>query len=213
MGSILNLLFPRKCVLCQKLLSREESAICPECDKEHPFRSPGKTKLRFIDSWYTLWNYREDVRESIHRYKFSGRQNYAGCYGQLLARNLPDDAEWDVITWVPVSRRRSASRGYDQGKLLAQALSRELEIPERKLLWKIRNTVPQSSLQGEASRRANIIGAYICKNESEVSGKRILIVDDVLTTGATACECAKVLRIAGAESVSLATVAAAARIK
>ncbi len=213
MRSVLNLLFPRKCVLCQAILKWNEANICRSCGKDHTPRPKGKKKLRYIDDWYGLWHYQGKVRESIHRYKFSGRQNYAQSYAALLADQLQADPSWDVITYVPISRRRYKSRGYDQGRLLAEGLGRELKIKAMPLIKKIAETETQSRLQGEAQRRANVIGVYRCVHIEQIRGKHILLVDDVLTSGATACECAKELKMTGASSVFLATVAASPALK
>ncbi len=213
MKSILDLLYPRKCVLCQKLLTWDEEAICPICAAEYQPRPVGKTKLRFIDGWYSLWRYQDQVRESIHRFKFSGRQNYGKIYARLLATQLLEKGTWDIVTGVPISRSRYKSRGYDQGRLLAQGLASELGIPEIQLLRKILDAKPQSTIHGEAHRRANVLGAYVVRNEKSLKGKRILLVDDVLTTGSTASECARTLKTAGADTVYLVTVAVASGMK
>lgn len=120
-----------------------------------------------------------------------------------------ENARFDLLTWVPISTRRRWRRGYDQGKLLAQALGKELSVQPYALLKKQRNNRPQSELGDASQRRANVLGIYRCVEPELVRGKRVLILDDVLTTGATAGECARVLLTAGAAEVSCATVAAA----
>ncbi|MBR4864596.1 MAG: ComF family protein [Oscillospiraceae bacterium] len=113
----------------------------------------------------------------------------------------------DVITWAPVSFLRRFNRGYDQAELIAVALGKELGIPVKRLLKKQRHTRAQSTLNGASERKANIQGAYRAINIADIPGKNILLVDDVLTTGATSNECARILKTAGAESICLATVA------
>jgi predicted amidophosphoribosyltransferase len=92
---------------------------------------------------------------------------------------------------------------------LAQALGKELSLPVVRTLKKIRHTPPQSTLGHAPQRRANVLGAYRIAAPAEIAGKRIILLDDVVTTGATASECAKVLLTAGAKEVLLATVAVA----
>ena len=113
------------------------------------------------------------------------------------------------MTWVPVSTLRKLRRGYDQSALLAKALGKELGTEPVSTLKKIRNNKTQSSLRDSAHRRANVLGAYRVINADAVRGKRILLVDDVFTTGATAGECARMLLTAGAKEVHCAAIAAA----
>lgn len=118
--------------------------------------------------------------------------------------------EYDLVTWVPLSRRRLRERGYDQARLLARSTARELGLPLTPTLHKQRNTQPQSGTGDAAKRRANIAGAYRMKQGADVTGKRVLLMDDIVTTGATLSECARVLGKAGAEQVVCATVARSA---
>ena len=207
---LMELLFPPKCILCGGLLKREETDLCRRCRREAPWYGNRKRKAQFLDSFAAVWYYEEYPRKSILRYKFSGKRCYAPAYGRLLAAKLLEmpDLTYDCITWVPVSRLRRFARGYDQGQLLAEAVSRELGIASQCLLKKIRHNRRQSGIHGEALRRANVMGVYRVTDAEAVRGKRILLVDDVMTTGATAGECARMLRSAGAKEVHCAALAA-----
>ena len=208
---LLNLLFPRKCILCRKLLEKEETDLCRKCRVEAPEYPVRKENLQFLDSFTAVWYYEEDVRSSLLRYKFNGLQTYADSYGRLLAMKLlqAHPEGFDCLTWVPISPMRRFKRGYDQVELLAKAVGRELGMTPVPLLRKVRHNRPQSSLRDAAKRRANVLGAYRERNREQITGKRILLLDDVLTTGATAGECARVLLTAGAKEVHCAAVAAA----
>ena len=116
---------------------------------------------------------------------------------------------FDILTWVPVSPLRRITRGYDQAQLLAEAVSLELGMMPACTLRKVRHNRAQSGISGQARRRANVLGAYKLNPGQELRGKRILILDDVITTGATAGECARVLLTAGAKEVHCGCVAAA----
>ena len=111
---------------------------------------------------------------------------------------------------MPLSRKRLRERGYDQARLLAKATAKALGMPLTPTLYKQRNTQPQSGTGDAAKRRANITGAYRMKKGADVTGKRVLLIDDIVTTGSTLLECARVLGKAGAEQVVCATVARAA---
>ena len=115
----------------------------------------------------------------------------------------------DVLVWVPVSWQRRLARSYDQVELLARVISKELGIPVVRALKKIRHTPPQSSLKTAAERRANVLGAFRVVLPEAVAGKRVILLDDVITTGATLSECGRVLNLAGAAQIHGAALAVA----
>lgn len=211
MDLLRRLLFPPKCVLCRKLLEKNETDLCTACRVDSPHCAHDRRKFPFIDDWTSVWYYEGKPRESILRFKFSGARHYAPAYGRALALALeerfPDG--FDVLTWVPTSRLRRLRRGYDQVELLAAAVGTELAAAPQKTLQKQRNNPPQSGIHGRAERRANVLGVYRAVKPEQFAGKRVLLLDDVVTTGATAGECARVLLTAGAQQVILGTLAAA----
>ena len=167
-------------------------------------------KLPFLDGWTAVWYYEGAVRRSLLRYKFHGARSYADCYGRMLAmktqQNWPEGV--DVLTWVPVSTLRKLRRGYDQVELLAEAVGSELGLTPVRVLKKIRHNKPQSGIVGQAQRKANVLGVYRVIAPELIRGKRILLLDDIVTTGATVGECARVLLTAGASEVYCGAVAA-----
>jgi len=205
------LLFPPKCVLCGKLLEDRETDLCGQCRRETRSHNTGNIKLPYLAKWTSLWYYEGNVRQSILRYKFHHRRGFASAYGRLLAMKLAgEDWNYDVLTWVPISALRKLRRGYDQVELLARALGQELGTPPQRTLIKYRNNPPQSRQGDAAHRRANVLGVYRCPDGELVRGKRVLLLDDILTTGATAGECARILLTAGAKEVLFASLAASA---
>lgn len=207
---ILNILFPPKCVLCGKLLSGDQTDFCFDCrmdTKPYPHR---KRSVQFLDSFTAVWYYERYVRKSLLRYKFGGKRNYAPAYGRILAmklyREYPEG--FDCLTWVPVSPWRRMTRGYDQVELLAEAVSGELGIPAVPMLKKVRHNRRQSGIRDEATRKANVLGAYRALHPQSTYGRKILLLDDILTTGATASECGRMLKNAGAKEVHCAAIAA-----
>lgn len=207
----LSLIFPPKCVLCRCLLTGGETDFCQNCQRNAP--ETGKTNFRFsfLAGWTAVWYYKGDARKSLLRYKFSGRRNYAPAYGRRLAMHLQKEGltDYDVLTFVPIAPVRRFFRGYDQVELLSNALGKELDMIPIRTLRKIRNTPPQSGIRDASHRRANVLGAYRAYEPENIHNKRILLLDDVITTGATASECARVLLTAGAKEVFCATMAVA----
>ena len=207
---ILQLLFPPKCVLCRKLLQPQETDLCAQCRADTPEANAAKRKFPHLANWTALWYYEGDVRASILRYKFRGSRSYCCSYGRLLAMKLlQEDLSFDILTWVPISPRRKFRRGYDQVELIARAAAKELGMPLTPTLRKVRHNRPQSTMKDAAARRANVLGVYRVIDPEAVAGKRILLLDDILTTGATLSECARILLTAGAKEVNCATVAVA----
>ena len=210
---LLDLLYPPRCVFCHDFLETSGDGLCAHCRTGLPFaQNGGRQRFSFVRACVSPLNYEGDVRASLLRYKFGGATGYAKVYGRLVANTVRAElaGEYDLVTWVPLSHKRLRERGYDQARLLAKATAKELGLPLTPTLHKQRNTQPQSGTGDSAKRRANIAGAYRMKRSADVTGKRILLMDDIVTTGATLSECARVLGKAGAEQVVCATVARSA---
>lgn len=215
---ILSLLFPERCTLCHKILTEDVTVLCRSCAVNAPYfpakaftpNSSRKRPYPFLDSFTAVWYYEGDVRRSLLRYKFHHSSFLAPKYAQLLTSQIQkQDVSFDCITWVPVSRLRKMTRGYDQSQLLAESVAKELGMEAVPLLVKIRNTRKQSTIRTHEARNANVLGAYRPINPEQIRGKSILLIDDILTTGSTAGECAKTLLTAGAKQIHCAAVAAA----
>ena len=204
LDAVLDLLFPPKCIFCGKLLRRPGDAACPNCRADLPENSHPKP-VRFTEGCDAPLRYEGVVRSSLLRFKFGGRPFYAAVYGPMLAGCVTlRDA--DLVTFVPVSRLRRFSRGYDQAELLARETAKTLGLPCAPTLTH-RHTKRQSRMRDAAARRANVSGAFSLRPGTDVAGKRILLIDDICTTGATMAEAARVLRTAGAECVRGAVLA------
>ncbi|MBO7184186.1 MAG: ComF family protein [Oscillospiraceae bacterium] len=208
-------LYPDKCVLCGKLLQKQETDLCRSCRIDAPECPVNRSKYPYLNSWIALWYYEDKVRRSLLHYKFYGKRHYANAYARLLGMKLlrEEKLDVDVITWVPISQKRKRQRGFDQVELLADKLGQELRTEPMPLLKKIRNNAVQSGIVGQAERRANVLGVYQVIDPEKIEGKRILLLDDILTTGATVGECARVLLTAGAKEVHVAVIAAARQHK
>lgn len=210
---LLDLLFPPRCVFCGHILDRDGAAPCPACQKSLPWLTDAaaEQKLEFCRLCVSPLRYQDRVRDSLRRYKFSGQRGYCRVYGPLLAQCVHDhlNGQYDLITWVPLSARRLRSRGYDQARLLAEHAAKELGAAAVSTLRKVRHTTAQSGLDDEAARRANVLGAYAVTAPERIQGRRVLLIDDIVTTGSSLSECARALLTAGAEEIVCATVARA----
>lgn len=201
--SFLDLLFPPKCPFCGKV--GETRGICPNCRKALSW-TEGDQGLRSLPGGTVcaapLW-YEDLVRDGLLRFKFQGASAAAEPLGELIAQCAAErfSGEFDVVTWVPVSRRRLRKRGYDQAQLLAESACRVWGVKPERLLRKIQDNPAQSGLTEAAARRANVLGVYEAAEPDHLQGKRVLLVDDICTTGATLAECARTLRTAGAAKV------------
>lgn len=180
------------------------------CQDKLPLtQSGGRQKGDFFSDCVSAVYYEKDIRQAILRYKFSGIPAYAHAFGELTASCIYEnmDEEYDFISWVPLSPDRKRGRGYDQTRLLAEQTAKLLCRPLIPTLRKKRGVRPQSKTGSPERRRANISGAYRVIDPARVNGKRILLIDDIVTSGSTLSECAKTLLLAGAEDVLCATLA------
>lgn len=207
--AVKDLLFPGKCLLCGRLLADAQTDLCADCRSNAPYCGDRHKTIPFVDKWEAVWYYEEQVRESLLRYKFSGKAHYAQAYGRFLALRISQrfGDGFDVLTYVPASARRRFSRGYDQVRLLAQAVGDELGCGFVKTLRKVRHNVAQSSIKEDERRRANVLGVYRVRAPDLIRGKRVLLLDDIITTGSTVSECAKTLKLSGATEVLCAAMA------
>ncbi len=151
---------------------------------------------RFLDGLFVFSDYQSPLREMLHHVKFSGNPRLAFWMGQLLTK--VDFPQADAIVPVPLSKGRLIKRGFNQSLLMAEVVSRHRQVPLREgLLRKVRDIPPQSLLSGQRRLR-NPVGAF------RVVGRppsRVLLLDDVYTTGATMNECARALKEAGSKEV------------
>ena len=206
---LLDLLYPPKCVICGKLLEKQ-GPVCPRCLDSLPEYDGAAPQVRFTEAGAVSFYYEGALRESFLRFKFGGAAHYAAVYGAWMAHTIEDKraGRFDTLTWAPVSRRRRRSRGYDQSELLCREIAKRLGLEPVRLLRKTRNPPAQSTMADPAGRRANVSGAYEPERAARLDGRRVLLIDDIVTTGATLAECSRVLRTAGALDVVYAAFAA-----
>ena len=210
LSAFLDILFPPRCVFCRSFLRGGEKLICDKCADALPYTGAGDGKT---GDFFTVCEaplfYEGTVRDSLLRFKFKGATTYSKAYGALLAACIRErlSGKYDLISWVPLSSKRLKERGYDQSMLLAMAAALELDDVAVCTLDKVRDVEKQSTVGSAEKRRANISGAYRAADPELVNGRRILLIDDIVTTGSTLSECARTLLEAGAAEVVCAAVA------
>lgn len=222
-----RVLYPRgaSCQICGEYrMADAYTALCPDCMKAmDELRVPASAcdrclfpvrrgkgcamcssgRMKHIDRSYAPFCYRMQVRKLIHEFKFEHNASFLHYLADQMGNALTERT-FDLIAPVPLHKKRLEDRGLNQAMLLAERLSRRLQIPAKEILQRTVYHKPQSETP-LAQRRKNVENAFRCI--CDLTGKRILLVDDVRTTGSTADACAKVLKMAGAERVCLCTVA------
>ncbi len=167
-----------------------------------------------FDAAYSFGFYENELRKLIQLFKYGRIATLSAPLGRLLGRALPREQNFDVIVPMPLHWRKRWQRGFNQAELLAREISRRTHIPLRHALRRVKNTASQAGLTS-AKRRHNVSGAFQAsrraKNRGWLDGRAILLIDDVMTTGATAASCARALKRAGARHVTLLTLARADR--
>ncbi len=200
---LLSLLYPEKCGRCGVPLSDGQRFLCENCltDGEYyfyqSFSTPG------VDAADAPLLYKDFVRRALQAYKFRGRRSYADWFAARVGDCLEgyfDEWKPDCITFVPVSFGRWMRRGYNQSALVARLVAKRFGLPCERMLRKVRHTQVQSSLPHEA-RAENVKDAFAARHGVRIEGMRVLLLDDVATTGSTAAACAKALRDGGAVAV------------
>jgi len=188
------------CAVCNTPFVNEfpldEEGVCAAC----------RSGLRGFDHAMCFGNYEGNLRGLVHLFKYSGMKPLAEPLGRLMERVLPVEESFDAVVAVPLHWRRRWERGFNQAELLGAYVAKRRAIPLIRALQRRRATAVQAGL-ASAGRRRNVAGAFAMRRGVKIEGRKILLVDDVMTTGATARACAAALKRGGAGSVSLLTLA------
>lgn len=230
---ILDLIFPRRCPVCDKIIGVDGAMVCPSCRdklkvvKEPLCRKCGKElhddtaeycldcrkRTHFFDEGAALYEY-ASVRDSIYRFKYMGRQEYKEFYGKEIVRHLGRKMRiWraDALVPVPIHKSRMQKRGYNQAQLLAEEIGKRTGIPVLSdYIVRIKKTAPQKALNPK-DRQNNLKKAFKI-GRNDVKLKTIIIVDDIYTTGSTIDEVAKQCRSMGIEKIYFVVLAMRNRI-
>ena len=216
--------YPNRCVFCDELMPPTDNLcdrcaeslpwikgdVCPECGSKKEDCRCGRNHGNYYDGVASVFYYKDNVRECIHRFKFHGNKYAYKELGALMAKRVKEcygDKEFDYIAYVPMDKKRKRKRGYNQSELLAMQVAEELKLPfGRNLVEKIFPTDVQHECT-EIERKGNLLGAFDINSEYDIEGKTILLVDDVKTSGSTLNECGKMLYLRGADKVFCLTAA------
>ena len=204
--TVLSLLFPRRCPFCGAIVG--QALLCSGCRTKLPFTKEHAVVEGGFGRCAAPLYYEETVRRALLDFKFKGKMGGLDCFGMLLADCAAEhfSGQFDTVTWVPVSRKRRRDRGFDQSRCLADRVCAAWDMQPVTTLCKAVDTPPQSGINTPEGRRANVLGVYETVPEN-VCGRKLLLIDDILTTGATLGECVRVLKEAGAADVVCLTVA------
>lgn len=214
------------CPTCWETSPRVQRPFCTICGRPHPAAVGFGTQsnfpcadcrerpLRHVRRMWAAAHYDAAVAEAIQLLKFHGKRRLAAPLGEMMAEFAFEefqDEPVDVLAPVPLHRVRQRARGFNQAALLAQHLAEALGIPTTDALYRLRPTRVQSLLE-ETERHKNIVGAFAVRDGHPFRDARVLLIDDVVTTGSTVSECAAALRRAGAREVCVFAAAHAVRL-
>jgi competence protein ComFC len=211
--SLLDFVYPPVCWGCHLSLASDEAVLCHRCVKTLPhLQQPALPSNRlswlqleriFFDGTLAVYQYSAIVQELVHQFKYNGMTFLASLFGKAIAsRLLQNSEEIEALVPVPLHRSRLRERGYNQSLLLAQQIAKAIGAPviEGRLV-RVKNTMSQATLTRQ-ERMSNVTNAFQLKQPEIFKGKSIGLVDDVFTTGSTMNECARLLKEAGATSVT-----------
>lgn len=208
---VINLIYPNVCGICDKLCDDD---ICKKC--EIKLNKISKIKIdRYTNKYFKkhlyIFKYEGIIKERLIKYKFNERNYIYKAFVKFMLKNkkICDFLKnYDIIIPVPIHTKRRTERGYNQSALIAKAISKKIppiDYLEDVLIKKINNK-PQST-KNKSERKNNVIGAYYMKNKEKINNKKILLLDDIYTTGNTVNECCKILQSANPKCIDVITIA------
>lgn len=218
---VLNFLFPPVCGICGK---KNKNWLCEECESRlKKFEKNKYVKNRnilkqnymyadeiYFDELFYIFEYKKIIRKLLLRYKFGEKPYLSNTFANIILNNKKIGTilkNYDIIIPVPMVGKKKSERGYNQTELILNLVSNKRNIlVENKVLYKIKNTKTQSTLSLE-DRYKNIKGAFLVKNLDKIKDKKVIIFDDIYTTGATVNEISKELKKAGVQKILVLVIA------
>ncbi len=212
---------PRRCAACNKILTAEEKTVCSECnkslisaDKDFLAKEYSRKFLpdKFIDAFYSAFIFKDDnpIREILHKLKYSKNFRAGIFFGEKIADKFFDEItnfNADFIIPVPLHKIKKAERGYNQSFYIAKGVNKKIPVKIRTDILKRKKYTETQTQLSSNERKANVANAFLLRKPKVISNKKIILIDDVTTTGATTSEIAKLLKSNGAEKILLLTAA------
>lgn len=200
-----SLLYPSRCMLCGESIEENAHGICPECRMKARYEASAiycQMPIAGIDGIVCAGNYARGLKQALCNMKFQSQRVYVQPLAELMIqawkqRGMPQPT---MITCVPISLTRSYRRGFNQSALLAQAISKAWGIPFQETLRRRILSKKQSTLHAQ-QRRENAAKAFSPRTNVDLSGKQVLLIDDIITTGSTIQACGELLRKMGADKI------------
>ena len=202
---IINLFFPNVCGICNKIC---KEPLCAKCKKELNKMKECKKHIYLTKNYTThmyIFSYKDIIRKSIVNYKFNEQAYKYKSFANFILNNKKICRylrKYDIIIPVPISKKRNRQRGYNQSELILKEVAKNMKDIRvlTNVLYKVKHTLPQSTLKKE-KRLNNLKNAYEVKNSEIIKNKKILLFDDIYTTGSTVEECSKMLKNSGAYEI------------
>lgn len=210
---VLDLFYPKVCGICESIAKEGLCNVCSKDISKLAVYRADEYKLdsnKFFSSHMYVFNYTGLIREKIIEYKFNEKAYLCDFFVNCILKDEKISREiksCDMIIPVPIHKKRKLQRGYNQSELIAKGLAKNTGIKlVLKLLYKKSNTIEQSKLN-KSERTKNVKNVYVIIKTEEIEGKKVLLFDDIYTTGATVNECSRILLQNGAKKVCVLTIA------
>lgn len=211
---ILDLIYPNVCGFCNTIC---KESLCNECEEKIQSKlicnidNYENDNAKYFSKHLYLFKYNDEIRQKILDYKFNDKAYLYKTFSKIIIKNEKICGflkKYDIIIPVPIHKKRMNIRGYNQSELITKEIAKKIDniTIENNILLKIQNTKPQSTLN-KLERSNNIKNAYIIKNADKVKNKKVLLFDDIFTTGNTTNECSKLLKLSGAKDIGIITLA------
>ena len=206
----LNFVYPSSCMICKTSLP-DSPGLCDLCWNDIDIWDSDLHEVGFeheFDQIVILYQFNDCVRSLIHALKYRGKTLPGQMFGKVLEQRIAGIVEPDtIIVPVPLHSAKKRARGYNQSEIIARAMGRVSGLQVMaKVLYRVRSTPTQTRL-GVLERQYNVHGAFRVRRPASIEGRKIFLIDDVITTGATLNSCVLALRSAGAQCVSVGAVA------
>ena len=211
---ILNLVYPQVCGICGNIC---KDSICKKCSiqiEKYEIKDKNsyqvKDETKYFDEIYSIFKYEEIIRDILIEYKFNNKPYLYKTFAKIILKNKKTYGflkNYDIIIPVPIHKERKLIRGYNQTELIAREIANNTNLQlENKVLFKQKNIISQSELS-KTDRKENVKNAFIIQNIEKIKGKKVLIFDDIYTTGSTVDECARILKKVGTSFIGVLTIA------